>query len=107
MITWLALTPSPPPSAGLGWDKANHYIAFFVLGTLSYLSQSRSEWQGWLALAGYGIGIEILQWSGGFRHFELWDMFANVTGLICCILCQPILLRLPQVQAIKSLRGTS
>ena len=30
-ITWLALSPAPPPAASVGWDKANHLLAFAAL----------------------------------------------------------------------------
>ena len=100
LITWLALTPSPPEAAGFSWDKANHSAAFLVLGVLTFFSLNR-EWLGYLGLALYGVGIEILQWAMGFRVFELWDMVANLIGIATCILCQPILLRLPIIGSIK------
>lgn len=102
-ITWLALTPSPPESATLGWDKANHVAAFFVLGCLAFCSMTNQEWQGVLGLIVYGLMLELLQWSGGSRFFEWYDLAANLFGLILCLLCQPVLLRLPPIKAIKSI----
>jgi glycopeptide antibiotics resistance protein len=101
LITWLALTPSPPENAGFGWDKANHSAAFFVLSALSFYSQTKQEWIGWLSLAIYGVGIEITQWAMGFRVFEIWDMIANLIGIVSCILMRPVLIHLPVIGVVK------
>lgn len=102
-ITWLALTPSPPEVSNLlNWDKANHAIAFFVLSALSFYSLKRTEWAGWLALLFYGVLIEVLQWALGYRHFELFDILADLFGIVLCIVCQPLLLKVPIFGVMKT-----
>lgn len=102
IITWLALTPQPPEIASfIGWDKANHGLAFFVLAALGYFSVQHNVRIVYLLLATYGVGIEVCQDYFGFRYFELTDMIANIIGIGLFMLCSPLLLKLPLVQALK------
>ncbi len=75
-----------PPSQGpslVPWDKANHFIAFYVLGGLGAASFPRSRV---LLVAGglmaFGGAIELVQalpFVG--RDAEFWDWFADGVGL--------------------------
>ncbi|MFT7243332.1 MAG: VanZ family protein [Candidatus Azotimanducaceae bacterium] len=102
IITWLALTPQPPQISNIiDWDKANHILAFFVLAGLGYFSVQAGERIMWLLLAVYGVGIEVCQGYFGYRNFELTDMIANIFGIGLFVLCSPLLLKLPLLQALK------
>ena len=82
VITWLALTPSPPAATAMMWDKGNHIFAFVVLAFLADYSFPRLRWINWLGLTCYGIAIECLQWSLDYRYFELNDVGADIVGIV-------------------------
>jgi len=105
IITWLALTPTPPEVSNFtGWDKANHTLAFFVLAGIGQYSVQRADKTIWFLLALYGVGIELCQGYFGYRYFELTDILANVFGIGLFVLCSPLLLKLPLLQTLKSNR---
>ena len=85
LILWLALSPNPPNPAGLfDLDKVNHVVAFFVLSLLadySYLARSALVPKG-MALLGFGLLIEGLQYWVGYRYFELADLVADGGGIL-------------------------
>tara|TARA_R110002110_G_scaffold145504_2_gene334895 strand:+ start:218 stop:601 length:384 start_codon:yes stop_codon:yes gene_type:complete len=102
IITWIALTPSPPEMTQMiSWDKANHALAFFVLAGLGQYSVVKGDMTVWILLGFYGVSIEILQWFGGFRVFELYDIVADLVGIGLFALLSPVLLRLPLLRALK------
>jgi VanZ family protein len=104
LITWLALTPSPPEAAGLVWDKANHALAFFVLAGLAQYSVVERDLYMWGGLIVYGVGIEIVQWLGGYRVFELTDIVADIVGIGLFVLLSPLLIRLPLLKSLKQFK---
>lgn len=81
-ITALALSPKPPAAASLGWDKANHLMAFFVLAVAL-----RGGWPAargsvlWLALLAYGVGLEWAQGLTPNRQAEVADVGADLLGI--------------------------
>lgn len=83
-IGWLALTPNPPPATGLGWDKANHVLAFAALA----LCAGRGFGLGGglalrvaLALLVYGAAIELAQSQIPGRSAETRDLLADAVGI--------------------------
>jgi VanZ family protein len=84
VITWLALSPAPPKSVDLGWDKANHLLAFASLAFSAVwaLWQRPRQWI-WLVLAllAYGIGIEIAQSFLPPREADWHDVVADGAGI--------------------------
>ena len=84
-ILSLALSPNPPNPAGLlDLDKVNHVGAFFVLSLLtdySYLARSALVPKG-MALFGFGLLIEGLQYGVGYRIFEVADLIADGGGVV-------------------------
>lgn len=81
-ISMLAFMPGDEvPPISTGWDKSNHALAFFVLALLAGLSWPRIDW--WrraVALVGYGIVIEIVQYFVG-RDAAALDVFADSVGI--------------------------
>lgn len=85
---WLSLmNPGGDPLAQ--WpisDKIKHAAAYACLGGaagLAYWSPSwgRGVWlAAWLALAVFGMGLEIAQAFHPARSFSLWDQAANCAG---------------------------
>ncbi|MFT6643848.1 MAG: VanZ family protein [Patiriisocius sp.] len=102
VITWLALTSEPPKTSQIiGWDKANHGLAFFVLAGLGYFSVLQRNMLVWVLLATYGVAIELSQSYLGYRYFEFADMLANCVGIGLFVLCRPLLLRLSLLRNLK------
>lgn len=78
-VLYLALIPQQPVS--LGSDKANHVLAFFVMGALAQLGFPRVSTAGVLApLFIFGVVVEALQYQAG-RYAGMDDLLANLTGL--------------------------
>ena len=81
-VTALALMPARDVTVSLGWDKLNHWTAFFTLAFLAAHSFPRqSFWRIALGLVIYGIGIEIVQGFTG-RDADVMDVVADSIGII-------------------------
>lgn len=90
-ITVLSLMPSQAVPAGSGWDKLDHWSAFFTLSLLAcHAFPQRPFWQIALALLGYGIGIEIAQFFTPDRFSEAMDVVADAIGIFIYWLIQSI-----------------
>jgi VanZ family protein len=83
VIVWGELTPHVPNQISdlLGWDKAQHFIAYFGLAVMAMLAwgRRRSPWLLLAAVLVLGGGLEILQAFVG-RDAEWDDMAANTLG---------------------------
>ena len=84
VITWLALANDPPLSgAFVVSDKLNHLGAFFVLALLADAAFPKQPvWPQLIALAGYGLLLESMQYLTGYRYFEWSDLAADVAGIV-------------------------
>jgi VanZ family protein len=85
-VSYLALTPQPPASITLGWDKLNHMAAFTALAFLAYLSFPASRLTLLilpLGLLAFGGLIEVLQLFVPSRSCEWGDLFADSIGIAC------------------------
>ena len=82
VITWLALSPSPPVDAGVS-DKLQHAVAFLTLALLADRSWPDADY--WLPkalpLLAYGGLIELAQAGTAARTAEWLDLAANAAGL--------------------------
>lgn len=65
-----------------GWDKANHALAFAVLVVLGALAYPGVWTRLLLALLGYGVLIEVLQYFTGYRDSDWHDVVADAVGLL-------------------------
>ena len=80
-ILYLSLAPSDAtPAANLGWDKARHALAYFVLTGLGLFAFGpRLVLLGGVVLL--GAGVEAAQAAMGLgRQGDLADLAANLTG---------------------------
>lgn len=79
-VTYLSLTPKPPPVGVQLWDKASHAMAYFTL--MYWFAQAyprRLPVALWvLAL---GATLEVAQGLTGYREASLLDMLANGLGV--------------------------
>ncbi|WKE64900.1 VanZ family protein [Gallaecimonas kandeliae] len=76
---FLAFTKASYPQPG--GDKSMHILAFFTLSLLTYGAWRRPLWPQWLALAGYGALIELVQWFLPYRESSIHDWYADVVGI--------------------------
>jgi VanZ family protein len=83
-ISYLALSPAPPPSMDMGWDKLNHLAAFGTLAFSAFysLDSPKARWlYAPLALLGYGVLIELLQSQLPPRSADARDVLADALGI--------------------------
>jgi VanZ family protein len=78
----LALLPPQLPMPSTGWDKANHVLAFCVLGVLGCRAYAGRASRVVLGLLGYGCLIELLQGLTGYRSAEWLDVLADAAGIL-------------------------
>lgn len=84
-VCGLSLMPhAPQPVLFDGVDKMWHMLAY--AGLMLWFCQVRTGRRQRIGLllgfAAMGVGIEVLQGMGGYRHFEYADMLANLTGAL-------------------------
>lgn len=77
----LSLLPPSQPLPTTGWDKANHMLAFAVLGVLGRRAYAGRGWAVLLGLVAYGGLIELLQGQTGYREADWLDLLADSVGL--------------------------
>lgn len=84
VITTLALMPATAVPISSGWDKLDHWSAFFALSFLAnHAFPQRSFWRVIaLALVVYGIGIEIAQSFTPDRDADAMDVVADSIGIL-------------------------
>ena len=83
---WLALAPSGDGPGLIPWDKAGHFLSFYVLTILYVLAAPLApRWAiaGLLVVA--GGAIEIAQGQVG-RNAEWGDWLADIAGIACATL---------------------
>jgi VanZ family protein len=83
-ITYLATTSRHFPIVETVSDKVDHIAAFYVLGLLVDFSWPESGFRlpKVIALLGYGMSIEIIQYFLPHRHFSIYDLGADAAGLL-------------------------
>lgn len=83
---WLAFEPPGDGPGLIPWDKAGHFLSFFVLTLLLSLALPRMP-RGILILALViaGGGIEIVQGYVG-RDADWKDWIADIAGIACAAL---------------------
>ncbi|WNC71170.1 VanZ family protein [Thalassotalea psychrophila] len=82
-VSYLALMPIAELPNISSYDKANHFIAFFVLSVLQSFCYTKSRnvnVMAWLFV--YGMLLEVLQGTTTFRHFSYLDLLADVFGIV-------------------------
>ncbi|WER44495.1 VanZ family protein [Cupriavidus sp. WKF15] len=89
----LALMPPTQPTPTTGWDKANHVLAFLVLGWLGRRAYGRQRTAVLLGLVGYGVLIELLQGMTTYRDADPADVLADSIGLLAALALDWLLAR--------------
>lgn len=88
---WRAVLPDDGGMGFIPWDKAKHFIAFYVLTGLAVAALPRSRfWRIGAVLLAFGIGIEVVQALVG-RDAAFGDVVADACGIGA--LFGPIVLR--------------
>jgi len=102
LIAWGELTPNPPQMGGLfGWDKAEHFIAYFGLASMASLVIGFRRRLAWAILGVILLGgaLEVVQYFAG-RDAELMDFVANTLGALAGALGGALFLLLFQGRAL-------
>jgi VanZ family protein len=97
VITYLATTALEFTFVSPMYDKINHFAAFFVLALLVDFSfpNSRFNTVKIVSLIAYGFLLEIIQNFLPHRMFSLFDISADIFGLLGYGLLIPFIKRLP------------
>ncbi|SFR81394.1 hypothetical protein SAMN05216203_3173 [Marinobacter daqiaonensis] len=83
LIAWLGFTSQPYPIPSSASDKVNHFLAFAELAFLARL--------GWptiglrvpfVVLTGFGLALELGQAMTPWRQFSLYDLGADMMGIL-------------------------
>jgi VanZ family protein len=85
VVSYFALSPTPPEDIGFAWDKLNHVLAFAALAFSAWLGYpaSRAMRVFWFcALVAYGGLIEILQLFVPGRSSEWSDLLGDTVGIV-------------------------
>ena len=85
LISYLAFIPSSGVSDVYYLDKAFHILAFFILMTFLDLSTTRplEVHFGLIScLFLFALGIEIVQYNLSYRSAELFDLLADLLGMV-------------------------
>jgi len=83
MIEFLATTTRHIAVVESIWDKANHFMAFFVLYILLSLAYKELSIPfKTVVLLAFGMQIEIVQSFIDGRYFSMFDVFADAIGII-------------------------
>lgn len=83
-ICWLAFSPAPPAAADVGWDKANHALAFATLAfvaELAFWPVPARRRRNSIGLIAFGSFIELVQAQIPARSGEWSDLAADATGI--------------------------
>jgi len=75
-----------PPIAFDWWDKAQHALAFFVLGGFGFLAYPEKPSHVAVGLLIYGALIELAQAATGWRYGDWQDWMADAFGVGVAIL---------------------
>jgi VanZ family protein len=67
-----------------GWDKANHFIAFFTLSLLLNRASSTTHTRirNALSLVAFGMFIEVVQAFISYRSADYHDIIADSMGIV-------------------------
>lgn len=88
---WRAVLPDDGGFDLIPWDKAKHFIAFYVLTALAVAALPASRfWRIGAVILAFGIGIEMVQALVG-RDAAFGDVVADACGIAA--LFGPIVLR--------------
>jgi len=84
----LSLLPAEhlPPIAFDWWDKAQHALAFLVLGGFGFLAYPEKPSHVAVGLLIYGALIELAQAATGWRYGDWQDWMADAFGVGVAIL---------------------
>jgi len=94
---YLATTQQAPSIIDDLNDKVNHVLAFYVLAFLADYSvpKVRFNLSKGLAILGYGLLIEVIQYFLPYREFSLFDLAADGVGIAAYAFSQPVISQFP------------
>jgi VanZ family protein len=104
-VCYLAMSPAPPRTVDLGWDKLNHISAFAALAMAAcfgFAESRRTLRWALLGLLAFGGLIEIVQLYVPGRSCEWNDLAADAIGVVIGAALALYLLRLRRRAAVPA-----
>lgn len=97
VVMYVATTRLNIPVVASLNDKVTHILAFYALALLIDFSfpERRFDFSKVIALLGYGFLIECVQYFLPYRTFSLFDLSADLVGLLAYKLSMPGLKYIP------------
>jgi len=104
LLTVLSVYPQPAPLPGEGIDKIEHALAYFMVGGVAILGYQHRFSPAWIAcaLAVYGGIMEGVQYFLPSRFAEVWDIVANIVGVVVALIAVNGLTRLSVSRKIRN-----
>ncbi|MCH9048356.1 MAG: VanZ family protein [Proteobacteria bacterium] len=97
VVTFLATSSLEFTIVPSTYDKLNHFVAFFVLALLMDFSFPGSSFNviKVVFLVSYGFSLEIIQHLLPHRMFSLFDIVADIVGLVAYGMFIPVFKNIP------------
>ncbi|RLA47723.1 MAG: hypothetical protein DRR06_01590 [Gammaproteobacteria bacterium] len=82
VVSYASLSPASGDELFVGVDKIAHCITYACLYIVAWLAFPGPvlRWAIHLGLLAFGVSIELLQYSTGYRFMEGADVLANISG---------------------------
>lgn len=93
VISWLALTSTPPEVPVAGWDKLHHALGFAALAAVAWFGFSGAWMRIGVSLLAFGALIEWLQSLTPTRAAEWGDLLADAIGIVIGLVVARLLTR--------------
>ncbi len=102
VVTVLALIPAQAVPVSSGWDKIDHWLAFFVLSALADRAYPKQLFWRRIALGlfAYGVAIELAQSLTPDRQAELMDLVADSIGIAIYALLRRLAVYFPGAKGV-------
>jgi VanZ family protein len=105
-ILYFSTTDNPGPIVAATNDKVQHILAFGAMSLLSDFSfpRARFGWAKFLALVGFGVLIEFIQYFLPWREASFFDVVADSVGIVAYWIGAPLMERIPLLKILAALR---
>ncbi len=83
ILTYFSLTPEEHAISQITWDKASHFIAYFILFVIAKNVHVKSKYITCAIICYiYSFVVECIQYIIPGRHFDGLDLISNTLGIV-------------------------